>query len=221
MPEPAISYIRKGDDQKRTSGIERPEVQRFAINQFAEKAGFEIGERFVEANSLGQSEALRERPALRKAIDRARQSQHPIIVARIDCLSCNTNVLTELMAHDVAFMIAELDIGTGPFVLQPYHHATSAAGNELGKKIGKGRLAAKTKGVEIGRYGREVLAPRNRKAANERAGALAHVVKPKLAAGKSLRRIVDELNHEGVPTARGGRWHLASVQRLLARLETL
>ena len=39
-----------------------------------------------------------------------------------------------------------------------------------------------------------------------------------LDAGLSLRQITAELNEEGVPTARGGQWHLTSVKRLVDRL---
>ena len=50
--------------------------------------------------------------------------------------------------------------------------------------------------------------------------ALSDAVKVKLDAGKSLRVIAAELNADGVPTARGGQWHLTSVKRLVDRLAT-
>lgn len=36
------------------------------------------------------------------------------------------------------------------------------------------------------------------------------------AAGRSIRAIVDEMNARAIPRRNGGRWHIASVQRLLA-----
>jgi len=72
--------------------------------------------------------------------------------------------------------------------------------------------------VELGKHGRKVLAPANREAAQRRAMAISDTVRAKLEARKSLRTIVTELNAEGVPTARGGKWHLTSVKRLVDRL---
>jgi Recombinase len=37
----------------------------------------------------------------------------------------------------------------------------------------------------------------------------------------SLKSIASELNEQGIPAARGGKWHLPSVTRLLHRLERL
>ena len=40
------------------------------------------------------------------------------------------------------------------------------------------------------------------------------------AAGMTLAAIAEWLNAEGVPTQRGGRWHITSVRRLIARIES-
>jgi Recombinase len=37
----------------------------------------------------------------------------------------------------------------------------------------------------------------------------------------SIQAIARELNERGIPTARGGKWHLTTVTRLLQRLESL
>jgi recombinase len=58
-----------------------------------------------------------------------------------------------------------------------------------------------------------------KQAADLRAKALAPVIRDIRAAGHTtLRGICRELNRIEVPTARGGRWHVASVHRLLTRL---
>ena len=38
---------------------------------------------------------------------------------------------------------------------------------------------------------------------------------------RTVRALTDQLNARGVPTLRGGRWHVASTQNLLKRLEAL
>jgi DNA invertase Pin-like site-specific DNA recombinase len=42
-------------------------------------------------------------------------------------------------------------------------------------------------------------------------------IKQERAAGWTLREIAKRLNQDGVPTARGGRWHASTLQRVLAR----
>jgi len=78
--------------------------------------------------------------------------------------------------------------------------------------------AAKARGRVLGKHGREVLAPRNKAAALERALGLKETVRALQADGKGVREIAVALNERGIPTPRGGRWHATSVHRLLRRL---
>jgi hypothetical protein len=59
----------------------------------------------------------------------------------------------------------------------------------------------------------------NRKAADERAKALASTVRELRKAGiVSLKNIADALNKRKVKTVYGARWHSTTVARLLGRL---
>ncbi|WCS25231.1 resolvase [Methylobacterium sp. NMS14P] len=58
--------------------------------------------------------------------------------------------------------------------------------------------------------------------ADKRAAALAPVVTELKAEGhSSVRKLADAMNARGVPTERGGPWHVTGVQRLLKRIKTL
>jgi hypothetical protein len=71
-----------------------------------------------------------------------------------------------------------------------------------------------------GRGGHGSLA--NKRAADVRARALASTLREIQAVGFISRRaLADELNRKGVPTARGGRWHRTTVERVLKRLGLL
>jgi hypothetical protein len=48
--------------------------------------------------------------------------------------------------------------------------------------------------------------------------AIKHAVLPLRESGATLQQIAAALNAASVPTARGGQWHPAQVQRTLARL---
>jgi DNA invertase Pin-like site-specific DNA recombinase len=218
MPSPAISFVSVMDPRSRGAGIERPEVQRFAIGEFAEGAGYDIVERFVEYLEPGQADDPEARPVLRQAIEMARRDRVPIIIASLGRLSRDTSVLADLMIEDVMLIVSGLGVVNEPFALMPLAHLPEAARGEGRDDTSKAWSKAEADSGLAGRYAREVLAPANRRAADDRARALLPVIRPKIVAGKSLRQIAEELNREGVPTARGGRWHLATVQRLLARL---
>jgi DNA invertase Pin-like site-specific DNA recombinase len=77
--------------------------------------------------------------------------------------------------------------------------------------------AAKSRGVRLGRYGSEHLAPSYRPAAVLRAKTLAPLLKRLRTAGLSARQIAAELTARQVPTAAGGKWHAQTVLRAIAR----
>jgi Recombinase len=66
-------------------------------------------------------------------------------------------------------------------------------------------------------------APRNRVHPNRiRAQVFAEGMMPHIKAlqrqGLSLREMVHELNSQGVPAARGGRWHITTLRKVLSRV---
>ena len=78
--------------------------------------------------------------------------------------------------------------------------------------------AAKARGVRVGRYGAEVLAPKYRDEARQRAKQLEPVIRELQEKGYSRNRIAKELNKRKVPTPRRGRWDHSSVRNVLERL---
>ena len=64
----------------------------------------------------------------------------------------------------------------------------------------------------------EVLAPRYRQEAEDRAEQLEPVIRDLQKNADSLNRIAAELNPRKVPTPRGGRWDHSSVRNVLQRL---
>jgi len=78
--------------------------------------------------------------------------------------------------------------------------------------------AAKARGVVLGRYGREVLSKQNREKARERARELSPVIVELREQGLTVERIVEVMNQRGIATARGKRWHPATVHYLIRRI---
>lgn len=213
----AIAYIRVSTSRQGKSGLGL-DAQREAISRFARAEGFDlIGER-VEVETGKGSDALERRPELRAALDDARKAGAVVIVAKLDRLSRDVAFIAGLMAKRVPFVVAELGPDADPFMLHLYAALAEKERALISVRTKDALAAARRRGVELGKHGREVLAPENQKRAQERAEGLRAVFAGKLAAGKSLRTIVDELNAEGIATARGGRWHLTTVKRMVDRL---
>jgi len=62
----------------------------------------------------------------------------------------------------------------------------------------------------------------SKRVADVRAEAFGPTIRKLRKAGfVSIQAIARELNERGIPAARGGKWHLTSVTRLLERLERL
>ena len=80
--------------------------------------------------------------------------------------------------------------------------------------------AAKVRGVVLGRYGREVLSKQNRAKAVELARELAPVLM-ELRGHLTFKQIAQVMNEHGIPSARGKRWHTATVHRLFRRVSTI
>jgi type I restriction-modification system DNA methylase subunit len=75
------------------------------------------------------------------------------------------------------------------------------------------------RGRKLGRHGSEVLAPRYRLEARQRAMQLEPVIIELKRKGLSLAKIAGELNKQKVATPRGGRWDHSSVRNVLQRLD--
>ena len=82
----------------------------------------------------------------------------------------------------------------------------------------RGIALARAGGVVWGRHG-AVLAARNRREAQEFAESMRPVLLDLMRFGRpGPRRLARELNDRGIPARNGGRWHPATVQRLIVRL---
>jgi DNA invertase Pin-like site-specific DNA recombinase len=79
--------------------------------------------------------------------------------------------------------------------------------------------AAKARGVQLGTNG-AVLASRHKADATAYALQLKPAIMEAVQSGAlTMRQVADHLNFIGVPSRQGGRWHPASVARLIRRLE--
>lgn len=211
-----VSYLRVSTEKQGRSGLGL-EAQRAAVDQFLNGGRWHLLEEFVEVETGKGAKALSKRPKLRAAIEACKKHKATLVIAKLDRLARNVAFISKLMEDRVEFVAADM-----PSANKLTVHILAAVAEEEARAISartKAALAAaKERGVKLGAHGR-VLARQNLKAATAHARSLRKVI-GELAddEGLSLRLIVEELNARKVPTARGGHWHLRTLQRVMQRL---
>ena len=180
---------------------------------------------FTETETGKGADALDRRPQLAAALAIARKVKCPVLVAKLDSLSCNVAFIAGLMAQRVAFIVAELGADADPFMLHLYAALAEKEQHQISERTRAALDARKERGTKLGN-------PRNAPNAaaagrqTQIAGAkqFAATVLPIVASLQkagvtSYRGIASALNSPGVRTARGGQWQASNVRNLLARSE--
>jgi DNA invertase Pin-like site-specific DNA recombinase len=140
-------------------------------------------------------------------------------VAKLDRLSRNVAFLLKLIDSGVDVLFADLpDLNgaMGKFVLITMANVAELEAGLVSERTKAALKAAKARGVKLGRYGAEVLAPKYHEEAVRRAKELEPLIRE--LRGYSLNQIAGELNRRKVKTPRGGRWDHSSVRNILCRM---
>jgi DNA invertase Pin-like site-specific DNA recombinase len=146
----------------------------------------------VKSSPAKGSDALDRRPQLAAALKAARKAKCSVVVSKLDRLSRDVHFISRLMAHKVAFIVAELGPNVGPFTLHIYAALAQQERRMIADRTRAGLAAAKARGVVLGN---PALAAANRDAAVERAEALRSVFAE--LAGMSTHAAAAELDKRG------------------------
>jgi DNA invertase Pin-like site-specific DNA recombinase len=219
-----VAYYRVSTDQQGRSGLGL-EAQKDAVSQLCASRAWQIVAEFTEVESGKRND----RPELQAAMHRAKVTGAVLVIAKLDRLSRSAAFLTALQESGTRFVAADMPEAceTTVGILSVIARSERKA---IARRTKEALAAAKARGVRLGNpNGAAAL----RRAAKGNAAALkavkanaasravdyAPIVADIRAAGAtSLPAIARELNKRGILTARGGRWHPTSVQRLLTRL---
>ena len=104
------------------------------------------------------------------------------------------------------------------FMLTTMASVAELEAGSISERTKAGTKAAKARGVRLGRHGSEVLGPKFKEKARQRAMELEPVITQLKGKGLSLAKIAGELNKRKVTTPRGGKWDHSSVANVLQRL---
>lgn len=217
-----IAYIRVSTSKQARSGL-GVEAQRAAIAAFVDAQGVEIAAEYVEAESGKGSDALERRPVLNSALAHAQRIKAPVAVAKLCRLSRNVAFISTLMARRVPFIVTELGAEVDPFMLHIYAALAEKERNLGADRTRQALSALRARGALLGNRtnlpeaqakGVEV----NQANANAHAADVLPIIRQIQASGATtLRAIAEALNARGIQTARGGRWHAATVRNVLER----
>ena len=218
----AISYIRVSTGQQGKSGL-GIEAQREAIARFLAAEGMELAGEHVEVETGKGCDALDRRPQLAAALAAARKAKAPVVVAKLCRLSRDVAFVSGLMAQRVPFIVTELGADADPFMLHIYAALAEKERGMIADRTRAALAAKKAQGAVLGNRTNLAEAAAKgaaaqRKAADAFAANVLPVVRQIQAAGATNHRaIAKALNARGIRTARGGQWHVSTVQNLLAR----
>jgi DNA invertase Pin-like site-specific DNA recombinase len=131
-------------------------------------------------------------------------------------------LIFSVMAHKVAFIVAELGADADPFMLHLYAALAEKERQLISQRTRDALKAAKARGIVLGNP--KLADVRRRAVAGTKANAdrfaknVAPIIREIQGSGIASRRaIARALNARGVATARGGRWTAVQVGSILQR----
>ena len=210
-----VAYYRVSTDKQGRSGLGL-DAQRDAVMRFLSADGWPPLIEFTEVETGKGANALDKRPQLKAALEYARKNKATLVIAKLDRLARNVHFISGLIEQRVPIVAADMP-DADITMLHIYAAMAEREARVIGERTRAALAAAKARGTILGANGRE-LATRNKAEALSRLEPVADLLQAMQASGFSVRRIVEQLNGDGVASPGGGRWHVASVHRALKRL---
>ena len=214
-PQTAVSYLRVSTSKQGSSGLGR-EAQREAVSRYLAGCGcLQIAE-FVEVETGKGANALARRPQLREALALAKREGATLVIAKIDRLARNVHFVSGLMETGVPFVATDMP-HADRFQLHLFAALAEKEAEQISRRTKEALAAAKARGVRLGRNA-EILREKHKADARDRLQPYVERLRGLVSSGHSVRGIAEALNAAGLHSPGGGRWHIATVQRALARL---
>lgn len=219
---PVITYLRVSTNRQGKSGL-GIEAQRSLLARFVEGEDMAIETEFVEVETGKGSDALDRRPQLSAALALARKLKCPVVVAKLDRLSRDVHFISGLMTHRVPFVVAELGADADPFMLHIYAALAEKERALISRRTADALAVKKASGIRLGNptnlaRAQALGAQANTAQAQRFAANIQPVIEAIRNSGvESHCGIAAALNARGVPTARNGRWHPATVRAVIKR----
>ncbi|SMX45607.1 recombinase family protein [Octadecabacter ascidiaceicola] len=211
-----VAYYRVSTTGQGESGLGL-EAQRMAVQAYlATNPTAELVAEFTEI----ESGKKKNRPELAEAVKNCKREKATLVIAKLDRLARNVHFVSGLMETNINFVACDNPHANRLMV----HMLAAFAEHEremISQRTKDGLAAAKARGVELGRAGKD-RAKENRQAADDFAKFTAEQIRQ---IPEDLRTTITsltrELNARKVPTARNGVWDRQRVYRLLRRVNEM
>lgn len=203
----AITYARVSTGRQAESGISLDD-QRQRCTAAAEARGWEIVGEYVEAGRSGRS--MSARTELREALARLAAGEAEVLIcAKFDRLARSLIDLSRIMARAQSegwnLVVLDLDLDLASPSGRMVAHIVGAVAQYESDLIAERAAATHAQHRRRGR--RSGQRP-------ETAEETRQMIAEARAAGRTYRAIAADLTERGIPTARGGAWHAASVRHI-------
>ena len=216
-----VAYYRVSTDRQGQSGLGL-EAQRATVKDFLAGRGWPPIAEYTEVESGRKVN----RPQLEAALKQCRLMGATLVVAKLDRLARNVSFLVKLRDSGVKFVCVD-NPEVGSMVITILAAVAEEEAGLISKRTKDALAAAKARGVKLG-GDRGYRPPLE----DSRAAALAHQEKARkraedfrdvlLEVSGGLRAKANEMNRRGIPTPSGaGKWHPATVARVLKKLEVV
>lgn len=219
-----VAYYRCSTMRQQRSGLGL-EAQKQAVQDYLNGGDWELVGEHTEVESGKRSD---NRPELAKAFATCRIHRSTLLVAKLDRLARNAHFLLGLKDAGIDFICCDmpsanrLTVGVMAMVAEEEGRAVSV-------RTKQALAACRARGVVLGNpknltaEGRNRGAQEGNRVRSMKAKALATDLLPVITAIQddgviSLHGIAKQLNIQGIPTTRGGKWQAIQVSRVLARV---
>lgn len=196
------------------------EGQRAEIQRWADYNGYQLMGIVEEVASGGLG--LNERLILKATLAQAKKAKAKVVVSKLDRLSRDAGLIRKLMTD--TNQVVAIDIGekADSFVEHMYAGLAEKERKMIGARTKAGLQAAKARGVILGNKKNFHVAQANGiKRIKEKADKFAAHVRAPIErmrkVGMTFVQIAEELNTQGIPTARGGMWQASTVFNVVQR----
>jgi DNA invertase Pin-like site-specific DNA recombinase len=207
-----ITYFRVSNDRQGRSGLGL-EAQQEAVRQFLSSRTGTIIAEFIEI----ESGAKNDRPKLQEALAVCQRNRAILLIAKLDRLARSVAFISALMEAKTNFLAVDMPAASR-LVL---HIMAAFAEHEremIGQRTKAALAAAKSRGVRLGANGAKLAECHKAEATAYAVTIRERIAAAILAGASTTREIADHLNRVGMPSRQGGRWHPASVTRVMRRL---
>lgn len=219
-----VSYVRVSTVGQHQSGLGE-DAQRMAVATYVRSKGGEVVQEARE--TLSGRKGLADRPELARALALCKRTGAALVIGKLDRLARDVRHFLALIDDSgVDIRFADMpDVcprtDEGRMMLVSMANFAEFEGRRIGTRTKAALAAAKARGVELGKAGRENLRPNveaRQAAADQFAEKLRGQFEGLRSRGLSQRQMIIELNSVGIKAPRGGEWTLAQAQRVMARL---